>query len=98
MIVGQSIFSRHGVMRLLKQDQFPKTTSSIFQPIIPNTSGNVTLVSIVLITDCVAVGSALVSHFSYYWQNQVGNYTDIRDRYRALAADRLGGDFIMYDF
>jgi hypothetical protein len=47
--------------------------------------------------DCVAVGSALASHFSYYWQNQVGNFTDIRERYRALVVDRLGGDLIEYD-
>ena len=52
---------------------------------------------LVLIVDCVAVGSALVSHFSYYWQSQVEGLTDVLDRYKALVIDRLDGDLILYD-
>jgi hypothetical protein len=47
--------------------------------------------------DCVAVGSALTSHLSYYWQSDVVNATDVLDRYKALVIDRVGGDLLMYD-
>ena len=48
--------------------------------------------------DCVAVGSALVSHLSYYWQGNVVNSTDVLDRYKALVMDRVGGDLLVYDY
>ena len=46
--------------------------------------------------DCVAVGSALVAHFSYYWQVEIGERTDVLDRYKALVTDRVGIDLLMY--
>lgn len=46
--------------------------------------------------DCVAVGSALAAHFSYYWQNEVGNRTDVLDRYKALVIDRVGNDLLQF--
>lgn len=54
--------------------------------------------SVVLISDCVAIGSALASHLSYYWQSNVVNSTDVLDRYKALVIDRAGADLLNYDY
>jgi hypothetical protein len=47
--------------------------------------------------DCVALGSALVAHLSYYWQSEVADRTDVLDRYKALALEKFGNDFLLYD-
>jgi hypothetical protein len=47
--------------------------------------------------DCVAVGSAMVSHLAYYWQGEMVNQTDVLDRYRALVVDKIGSDLIVYE-
>jgi hypothetical protein len=47
--------------------------------------------------DCVALGSALAAHLSYYWQKDVVNRTDVLDRYKALVIDRIGSDLLLYD-
>lgn len=49
-----------------------------------------------LFADCVAVGSALVAHLSYYWQKEVLALTDVLDRYKALVIDRVGDDLLLY--
>lgn len=99
MIGGRLIFLRHGVVRLLLRDLFLKMMSNIFLRTIRNIYGNVCFfLMLVLTIDCVAVGSALVSHFSYYWQSQVEILTDVLDRYKALVIDRVDGDLILYDY
>ena len=56
-----------------------------------------TLPSLTTLTiDCVSIGSALVSHFSYYWQQEIGDRTDVLDRYKALVMDRVGHDLLQY--
>src|SRR5271156_4159440 len=49
-----------------------------------------------LMVDCVAVGSALVAHLSYSWQEEVVDRTDVFDRYKALVVDTFGNDLLTY--
>ena len=99
MIVGQLTSLLLGDMKSSQQDQFQKMTNNISQLIILPNSGNVFFLSSrCLIADCVAVGSALVSHFSYYWQSQILNRSDVLDRYRAVVIDQIDDNLIMYDY
>jgi hypothetical protein len=47
--------------------------------------------------DCVAVGSAIASHLAYYWQQEMLDQTDVRDRYRAIVMDKVGSDILLYE-
>ena len=51
-----------------------------------------------LTVDCVAVGSALAAHLSYFWQAELVNLTDCRERYRAIVIERFGGDLLGYNY
>jgi hypothetical protein len=105
-IDGQLISLSLGDETSLPQDQSPKTMNNISPQTIPNPSENVPhpqppphrlcVLCQRLMVDCVAVGSALVAHFSYYWQNEIGNRTDVLDRYKALVIDRAGSDLLQY--
>src|SRR5271170_65872 len=68
---------------------YPKSIRKRTPPILPRCA-----LGQRLMVDCVAVGSALVAHFSYYWQNEIGNRTDVLDRYKALVIDRVGSDLL----
>lgn len=105
MIDGQLISLSLGDEISLLQDQSPKTMNNISPQTILNPSENVSPALLPLhcvfygqrlMVDCVAVGSALVAHFSYYWQNEIGNRTDVLDRYKALVIDRAGSDLLQY--
>ena len=97
-IDGQLISLLRGDEISLPQDLSPRTMNNISPQIILNPYGNVPCLQIGqrLTVDCVAVGSALVAHFSYYWQNEIGDRTDVLDRYKALVIDRVGSDLLQY--
>jgi len=71
--------------------------NNISPQITLNPYGNVlSPIDLRMTVDCVAVGSALVAHFSYYWQAEIVNRTDVLDRYKALVIDRVGSDLLPY--
>ena len=101
MIDGPLISSLPGGKISFQHDPSLRTMNNISPLITLNLSENVTpspvpAIGLGLIIDCVAVGSALVAHFSYYWQNEIRNRTDVLDRYKALVIDRLGSDLLPY--
>lgn len=56
-----------------------------------------TIILATLMVDCVALGSALAAHLHYAWQPEVGEITDVLDRYKALVVEKLGADLLPYD-
>src|SRR5271169_6759147 len=98
MNVGQLTSSLHGVMKSSQHVLFRRMMNSISQPSIQQGYVNVLpLAHFIDGLDCVAVGSALAAHFSYYWQRDIAIRTDVLDRYRAIVQDRLDGNLIMYE-